>query len=187
MLTLRDMTKEQISVIYDTRMKYDFPPDELKPLGIIFRAIDGGIYDFLGLSDGEDTVGYVSLIRHGADFLIDYLAIYRERRDSGLGGNLLRMLTERYPEAGSMLVEVEDPDCADGEDEKKTRIRRLDFYLRNGYTDTGAAALCFGVKYKILEAPVGGKRTCKDTAELYRMHYRSILPAEIYRKNIMIL
>ena len=75
-------------------MKIDFPPSELKPLSMIYDAIERGIYECLGLMDGTDIVGYAYLIRKGDDYLIDYLAVCPDRRNAGLGSEMLRLLGE---------------------------------------------------------------------------------------------
>lgn len=72
-MKLSSLNKKQIETIYQERMKIDFPPNELKPLSMIYDAIERGIYECLGLMDGTDIVGYAYLIRKGDDYLIDYL------------------------------------------------------------------------------------------------------------------
>ena len=62
-MKLSSLNKKQIETIYQERMKIDFPPSELKPLSMIYDAIERGIYECLGLMDGTDIVGYAYLIR----------------------------------------------------------------------------------------------------------------------------
>ena len=47
--TVRRLDEEEISHIYKTYMKKDFPPAELKPLGHIIRSMERG-YGFRGSS-----------------------------------------------------------------------------------------------------------------------------------------
>ena len=44
MLRLEKLNKAQVENVYNERMIIDFPKDELKPLDILYRAIDKGIY-----------------------------------------------------------------------------------------------------------------------------------------------
>ena len=81
-MKLSSLNKKQIETIYRERMKIDFPPNELKPLSMIYDAIERGIYECLGLMDGTDIVGYAYLIRKGDDYLIDYLAVCPDRRNA---------------------------------------------------------------------------------------------------------
>ena len=84
-MRLDRLTKEQVKAVYDKRMKADFPSNELKPLGMIEKAVAHGSYECLGLIGGKEIAGYVFLIRHGEDYLVDYLATCPERRNKGLG------------------------------------------------------------------------------------------------------
>ena len=55
-MKLSSLNKKQIETIYQERMKIDFPPSELKPLSMIYDAIERGIYECLGLMDGTDML-----------------------------------------------------------------------------------------------------------------------------------
>ena len=73
-MRLMTLTKDQLSDLYNDRMRKDFPPSELKPLFVMLDAVDKGIYETLGLYDGEEIVGYSCLVKLGNDYLVDYLA-----------------------------------------------------------------------------------------------------------------
>ena len=185
-MILRKLSKEQISAVYKDRMVIDFPPSELKPLSIILDAVDKGIYEGLGLYDGDRIVGYSYLVKQSADYLIDYLAIYPERRNGGVGSTLVKLLSEYMGDAGSIIVEVEDPEYAKNEEDRKIRIRRLNFYLRNGCCDTGVRVRCFGVEFVILS--VGKLKSDKDSCwELYTSFYKEVLPKDLYTDKIEFL
>ena len=51
--TVRRLDEEEISHIYKTYMKKDFPPAELKPLGHIIRSMERGYGFSLGVYEGE--------------------------------------------------------------------------------------------------------------------------------------
>lgn len=93
-MRLERLTKEQLSGIYNERMVIDFPPAELKPLFVILEAYDKGIYEGLGLYDGGELVGYTYLLKQSTNCLVDYLAIYPDKRNTGVGTHLLRLLGE---------------------------------------------------------------------------------------------
>ncbi len=158
-MILRKLSKEQISAVYKDRMVIDFPPSELKPLSIILDAVDKGIYEGLGLYDGDRIVGYSYLVK---------------------------LLSEYMGDAGSIIVEVEDPEYAKNEEDRKIRIRRLNFYLRNGCCDTGVRVRCFGVEFVILS--VGKLKSDKVNCwELYASFYKDVLPKDLYTNNIELL
>ncbi|MBP3824990.1 MAG: hypothetical protein ILA11_04590, partial [Butyrivibrio sp.] len=80
----------------------------------------------------------------------------------------------------------EDPKYARNDDDRKLRIRRMDFYLRNGCFDTGVRAKCFGVEFIILR--MGKKKLEKQKCwDIYSAIYRSILPKDMYDENIELL
>ena len=57
-MELIQLNKDQVAFLYRERMVHDFKKDELKPLKMILKAIDEGIYESLGLSDGAGLLGY---------------------------------------------------------------------------------------------------------------------------------
>lgn len=183
---LKTLTKDQLSDLYNDRMREDFPPSELKPLFVILDAVDKGIYEALGLYDGEEIVGYSCLVKQGTDYLVDYLAIYPSKRNSGIGSILVKLLFEHMDNTGNIIVEVEDPKFARDDDDRELRIRRFDFYFRNGCFDTGVRAKCFGVEFIILR--MGKKKLEKQKCwDIYSAIYRSILPKDMYDENIELL
>ncbi len=185
-MRLERLTKEQLSGIYNERMVIDFPPAELKPLFVILEAYDKGIYEGLGLYDGGEIVGYTYLLKQSTNYLVDYLAIYPDKRNTGVGTHLLRLLGEYMAGSGSIIAEVEDPSYAENGEERKLRERRISFYLRNGCRDTGVRVKCFGVPFLVLQMGEGIKDKEKYW-EMYASLYRAVLPQDMYDDNIELL
>ena len=166
----------QVEALYKTRLREDFPRNERKPLSSIRRAWRKGAYTCFGLFDGEEILGYAFFVRRGNNYLLDYLAIARERRDEGLGSLFLEQLAACLVEADCVAAEVEDPDKAcDGED-KATRERRLRFYLRSGYRETELRSRVFGADFRVLERPQGKRRSREELRQIYTELYQSVLP-----------
>ena len=139
----------KIKEIYETRMVIDFPKAELKPMKYIIEAVNVGIYECLGLYENEYCIGYTFLVKQGNSYLIDYIAIYPDKRNKGAGSTLLRLLNEYLADADIVIVEVEDSKYANSDEEKDLQTRRLGFYLRNGCIDTGLRVRCFGVPFRV--------------------------------------
>ncbi len=59
---------------------------------------------------------------NGRDYLIDYLAIYPDKRDIGFGSALIKLLSDYMAGSGNIIGEVEDPDYAKDEEDRKHRI-----------------------------------------------------------------
>ncbi len=64
-MELIQLTKDRVASVYEERMVHDFKKDEHKPLKLILKAIDDGIYECLGLSDDERLLGYTFLVKQG--------------------------------------------------------------------------------------------------------------------------
>ena len=186
-MELRKLTKEQVKDVYNERMKFDFPRSELKPLEMIYKGMDNDYYECLGLYEDDKLIGYDFMVKHEKDYLVDYIATLPELRNKGLGARLLELIAEYTPEADTIIGEVEDPDYTKDADMKNLQARRLGFYLRNGILDTGVKAVCFGVHFKILEMNMGMKHSEEHIRELYRMHYKMLLPPKMYEENIVVL
>ena len=182
---LTELNKQQIETVYNTHMVRDFPKAELKPLRMILDAVDRGIYLCLGLFDGDEQIGISFLEKAGSDHLMDYIAIIPERRNSGAGSEMLRLLAQRLGDEGHAILEVEDPDRASDEAEKELQIRRLGFYKRNGCRDTGLRVECFDVPFVILEAGSRDFDSLDEVWELYRTLYGLVLTEETLARRVL--
>jgi hypothetical protein len=181
---LERLSKAQVGDIYKNKMTEDFPKAELKPLEVILKAIDNGIYEPLGLFDDSGVIGYTFLTKLGNDYLVDYLAVFSDFRNSGAGSSMVQLLTEYLKDARNIIGEVEDPVHATDAAEKDIQTRRWNFYLRNGCTDTGLRVRCFGVPFGILRIGHRQNENHDELWELYQEFYRRVLPKEMFEKNI---
>ena len=177
---------EQVADIYHEHMKYDFPPDEIKPLQIIVDAINEKRYLCYGIFSDDVIVGYMFIIKlpMREDYLIDYLAVYPEYRNSGVGSCALGLISRQLLHADSIILEVEDPEYAQNDSDRVLQTRRYHFYQRNGFADTGVRAKAFGVPFVLLEIGGAHAHSSEEVAKLYRDHYKSMLPRALYDANI---
>lgn len=184
-MTIVSLTKDQVTQIYQTHMCQDFPTDERKPLDFILKAMDAGTYECFALMEDE-LLGYAFFVKLERDYLLDYLAIVRGKRDLGLGSIFLEKLFCQLSNADSMIVEVEEPACGKKEAERTLRSRRKAFYLRNGFYDTEVNAEAFGVNFRLLE-PSGKPRSQEEIKALYLRHYQAVLPSKVFEDSVKIL
>ena len=177
--------------VYDERMRRDFARNELRSWESIRRSWERDAYLCYGLYAGEELLGYAFFVRletgGGCDCLFDYLAVAEEYRDQGLGSRFLRQLSGCVPEARCIVGEVEDPEAARDPEDRRQRERRVRFYLRAGYLDTGVTSRLFGVDYRILEVPVGPPHSPAEIRGVYTELYRSILPPAMFRTCFALL
>lgn len=181
------LTLPEVREIYRTRMKHDFPGNELKELAMIEKVFREGRYLCYGAREGNDILAYAFFVLAEELYMLDYFAVKKERRGSGIGSRFLKELNSRcFREAACVLVEVDDPSFAENGKEKATRERQLAFYLGNGLRDTGARARTFGADFLILEFPKGEPHSRAEAGEFYSRIYRSLLPERIYEQMVMI-
>lgn len=199
-ISLNPMNHREITQIYESRMRYDFPVQELKPLENMIEMMERGVYESLSISAGNVQVGYalVLLVRECPYGLLDYLGIFSEARNQGYGGRVLSALTEHY-RGRTLVIESEYP--GDAPDERMAE-RRLRFYRRNGAVDTGVESMVYGAHYMnfILQGGKGAAGGDTGTAgdpsdqtlpsdttvrEILEKAYREMIPNEKKRKKYL--
>lgn len=181
------LTLPEIRELYSKRMKNDFPGNELKSLAMIEKVFREGRYLCYGVREGADILAYAFFVLTEDLYMLDYFAVKKDLRGSGIGSGFLKELNSYcLREAACVLVEVDDPFFAGNDKEKKICERRLAFYLGNGLLDTGARARTFGADFLILEFPRGKPHSQAEAGEFYSRIYRSLLPERIYEQMVKI-
>lgn len=184
MLTLKRLGETQLREIYHLRMRRDFPESELKPLGTMVRMLRAGVYDLIGVYDGEDLAVYALVFRRagGSFLLLDYLAVEPSRRGQGIGSAALELIREHYrPEASAMFIECERPEHAPDLLGARSRIR---FYVHAGAQLTDICVTLFGVEFLILCLPLGEGDIPSDCrAELLAV-YRDMLAPALFERCV---
>ncbi len=183
-MKLKQLSKDEVITLFNERIVNDFAKEEIKPLNVILKAMDDGIYECLGLFDGDAIYGYTFLVKMGMNYLVDYVAVYPEHRNNGVGSKMLSCLSDYLAKADLVIGEVEDPDYTEDEELKSLQKRRIEFYKRNGCRDTGLRVRCFGVPFIILET-AGSTGAGKDELwEVYQSFYKAVLPKEMFERNV---
>lgn len=175
------LSEQQTAEIYRSHLVFDFPPNEVKPLDRIRKAMAAGRYHCFGLFEKHELAGYAFFVDHRGYFLLDYLAIVRGKRDQGFGSRFLNGLSEQFQNTKGVMIEVENPEFAANKEERELRLRRIQFYLRNGCTDTGVDVSAFGVPFRLLEITRCGLHSADELRVLYRALYGEILPPELLK------
>lgn len=172
-MELRELSMLQVIFVYNTYMKEDFPPEELKPLKAILDITERGLYDCLGLYHDDEFLAYAYFIKDSVQglYFLDYLAVDKKHRSEGLGSILLGKLKDYYGNGAALLLECESEQSAPDEEQRNIRRRRIAFYKRNHCRMSTTICNTFGVEYNILYLPWVEERrdTYKDLLRLYRM------------------
>ena len=125
-----------------------FPISEKKPFGLMLKKQAEGTMKLMTVEDEKGAfLGLVITIHHKDIVLLDYFAVSPAFRGKGIGSEVLSLLKNQYS-GKRILLEIEDPEepCKNREE----RLRRKDFYLRNGLSVQDYKVWLFGVKMLIL-------------------------------------
>lgn len=187
--TVKKLAVEELTEIYRTHMKKDFPSDELKPLSHITRSMEAGFGFSLGIYDGEKLAGYAVFIlcQEAKCALIDYFAILHERRGKGMGHRAFSLFAayfeENLPEVEGLYIESERVSAAEDAKQRLTRQRRIAFYLSCGCEMTALRSVLFGVDYSVLYKPFGEKGQ-EPSQEALDTLYRKMFKPEHYARFV---
>ena len=143
-----------------------FPRCERKPFSIIRAMEKKGKTDLWYFEDEGGFAGLCATINGKDAILIDYLAVAKKRRGTGLGTEMLKLLLERYREYG-VFLEIEM--LYEGAENNSERIRRRDFYLRAGLEPMGTYVKLFGVNMELLG--IGCHFTFDEYRDFYLTNY----------------
>ncbi len=139
-----------------------FPRCERKPFAIIMEMAKKGKTDLWYFEDEDGFAGLCATINGSDTILLDYLAVAKKRRGTGVGTSMLTNLFDHYKDYGVFLeIEALDPMAKNNAE----RIRRREFYLKTGLVPMGTYAKLFGVDMELL-----GKN-CQLSFDEYRNFY----------------
>lgn len=182
-MELRELSTLQIIFVYNTYMKDDFPPDELKPLKTILDMMDKGIYECLGLYEDNEFLAYAYFVRNQGrrTLLLDYLAVCPQYRSGGYGSAFLEQMKHYYKDENAVILECESERTAPDEEQRSIRRRRIAFYKRNGCRQTRTKANLFQVEYDILYLPLS-KTEVDAAVEIYAL-YGCMFPPAVFERH----
>ncbi len=161
MLSLRDLSLEELLVLHRTELHEAFPAAELKPYAAMAHLCRRGAYHPIGAFEGAALVGYAILWSSPDEryVLIDYLGVTKDRRNGGLGGEILRLLAERYAALDGILVESEAPEGGASDAVCQKKPRRVSCPQARNSVESFSPATC--ASEKILLSP----QVCESSAK----------------------
>ena len=128
-ITKANANDNQLKLLYQTA----FPENEQIPWNDLIRLIEEMNLDFTAYYEDNNFIGFTIIFPHKKFNWFWYFAVIPELRGQGKGRKILAALIEKY-KGKNIVLDMESPkqEC----DNKEQRIRRHNFYSRNGFRDT---------------------------------------------------
>lgn len=195
--SVKKLDRDELTKIYETYMKQDFPSDELKPLSHILSSMEEGFGFTLGIYGDGELSGYAVFIlcEETGCALLDYFAILKDRRGKGTGHSAFSLFEtffkEHLAEVEGLYIESERVSAAKSEEQRRIRERRIAFYLSCGCEMTTLRSILFGVDYSVLyksfrehTEETGVKQPHQPSLEALDALYRLMFKAKHYKKFV---
>lgn len=118
----------------ETINEESFPISERNSIDDLYASGNDGNLDMIGIYDDSELVGFFAVRKFSRIRYMAYFAVCSEKRSKGIGSKALHLLKDFYPNC-QIVNEFEAPD--ESNENNSIRLHRRDFYLRNGFFETG--------------------------------------------------
>ena len=186
---VKELTVLQIREIYRNHMVNDFAVAELKPMDIVFRLIEQGIYICYGLfKENDEIMAYAMFCgqRDSDRLLLDYFAVISGNRGGGIGGEFLELLKNQFADKALLILEVENPAYAKDGKQMTEMERRILFYQRHGVILTDITCRLFGVELSIMYLPLLSQQTEEQVYAALDQIYHLMFCRHMYDKYVLL-
>ncbi len=127
--------------------KKSFPLNERAPFFIVKKKTITGKAEMLIAKENDQFIGFFYIVCNENLVYLFYFAVNDTQRGKGYGSKMLQMLKERYSGKNIFLAREQLDIKADNYDE---RIKRRNFYIRNGFKDTNLLIKEASVIYDVM-------------------------------------
>ena len=121
-----------------------FPEEERPPEWLFFENALKENNELLGFYENDEFIGFTNLLFHNDLCYMFFLAVSPKHRNKGYGSQIIQEAFRLYPDKTFVL-------CYEEIDEKypdnSLRIKRREFYYRNGFMDNKLKTREYGVYY----------------------------------------
>ena len=123
-----------------------FPKQERIDFDKLVDLSNNPYFDFLAIKDDEMFIGFFLIAKNAEVVYLFFFSVTKEQQTQNTGNQLLALLMEYYPYQQVVLdlVEIEEGPSAIPREAKK------DFYLRNGFYETGYDLQHEDLRYELL-------------------------------------
>lgn len=150
-----------------------FPVNERNSVDDLFDSGRDGNLDIIGIYADNVLAGFFAVRKFGRIRYMAYFAVSSQKRSKGIGSKALQLLKSFYSDC-QIVNEFEAPDnsCQNN----NIRLRRRDFYLRNGFFETGWYSSYDDTEFEIA---CSEKVFDKQEFERFIIYLSSIVPDHI--------
>lgn len=128
---------KEMEILYANHLVYDFPQNELKSFETIKKSFNNHQSECLILKDKQKIIAYsVFVWKQPKVKILEYFAVTKENRGKGMGSLMISMLMD-YLKIDELIIESEDPDMSIDKKEKEIKQKRLSFYRKNNFKESG--------------------------------------------------
>lgn len=150
-----------------------FPEDEQVPFLILRNKAKTKISDLYAITDQETFVGMLCTVYHVDIVFLWYLAVTPNMQGKGYGSQILQEVKKQFPKNRLILnIEEVNHEC-------KETIKRKQFYLKNGFIESGFKTEEYGVVYEMLAYPT--KITYPEYEAMMRKYSGDKIFEQIYK------
>ncbi len=175
------------SDFYKTYLVKDFHASEIKAFELVEKLIQQEKYLCFGFFNDTEPLGYAYFTKSDNEqaLLLDYFAVMKSHRSKGLGSCFLtEIYNNLYGKYTVLIAEVENPEFALDEKNKKNRIRRIEFYLKNGFKISNVLSSILIDEYLILTLDLGGQLYDDILFEDLKQIYLTLFGKDFFEQNI---
>lgn len=129
-VTARNKESKRVKEIF----KSSFPKEERMPFWMMFLMAKINNTEFLSFYDKDTLCGFVYLSAIKNITFIIYLAVDSDIRSKGYGSSILTEIRSMYQD-NKMILYIDR--CDNMAKDSGQRVRRKNFYINNGYEETG--------------------------------------------------
>jgi len=155
-----------------------FPRNERVPIRMLLwkaKASKSSTVDFLAFYAGDLFVGFTYMFTNDDITFVAFLAVDSTIQSKGYGSQILKYVKTLYPN-NRIVLGIESLD--ESADNYKQRVKRKEFYIKNGYESAGFKIKALGAEFEMLITGGDGSISSDECLAFYG---RNIYGAFLHR------
>lgn len=157
-----------------------FPKEERMPIWLLKLFARKNKARFYSIYDDEKFVGLIYNIYYQDIVFVLFFAIDKEVRGQGYGSKVLEFIKQKYSKH-RIILSIEPLDK--NSDNYEQRIKRKEFYMKNGFKDADCTIKEKNVIYEMLYYNEDGKKVgLHEFQEMMKNYFGKILYQHFYKE-----